>query len=106
MRTPSPTAALARHTVAYAPSDFGACAWRLLPVDTRQVEAEAAGRHAFDANPIFRCRLAGRYAAGLPLNAACDNAYTTVRLIAESHVDTVSRLRVRHAQYDDGVRPQ
>ncbi|WP_175853413.1 hypothetical protein [Burkholderia anthina] len=106
MRTPSPTAALARRTAAYAPSDFGACAWRLLPVDTRQAEAEAAGRHAFDANPIFRCRLAGCYAAGLPLNAACDNAYTTVRLIAESHVDSVSRLRVRHAQYDDGVRPQ
>nr|WP_175800831.1 hypothetical protein [Burkholderia anthina] len=104
MRTTYPTAALARRTAAYAPSDFGACAWRLLPVDTRQ--ADAAGMHAFDANPIFRCRLAGRYAAGLPLNAACDNAYTTVRLIAESHVDTVSRLRVRHAQYDDGVRPQ
>ena len=106
MRTPSPTTALARRTAAYAPSDFGACAWRLLPVDTRPAEADATGMHAFDANPILRCRLAGRYAAGLPLNAACDNAYTTVRLIAESHVDTVSRLRVSHAQYDDGARPQ
>ncbi|MBY4869543.1 hypothetical protein DIE14_32410 [Burkholderia sp. Bp9017] len=106
MRTPSPTAALAQRTAAYAPSDFGACAWRLLPIDTRQAEAEAAGMHAFDASPIIRCRLAGRYAAGLPLNAACGNAYATVRLLAESHVDTVSRLRVRHAQYNDGARPQ
>ncbi|AXK67246.1 hypothetical protein [Burkholderia sp. IDO3] len=106
MRIPSPTITLARRTAAYAPSDLGACAWRLLPVETRQAEAEPAGMHAFDANPIFRCRLAGRYAAGLPLNAACGNAYATVRLLAESHVDTVSRLRIRHAQYDDGARPQ
>ncbi|QVN22970.1 hypothetical protein [Burkholderia pyrrocinia] len=112
MRIPSPTAALARRPTAYALSDLGACTWYLLPIDSRQAAADAGHAHAFDSHPIFRCRLVGRYAAGLSLNAVCGNGYATVHQLAESHVDAVSRLRVRDAlndaehrvhTFDDGI---
>ncbi|WP_423372088.1 hypothetical protein [Burkholderia sp. LMG 32019] len=97
MRIPSSTAALARQPFAYALSDFDAGSWYLLPVDART---------------IFRCRLTGRYATGLSLSAVCGNGYAAVHQLAESHVDTVSRLLARDAQndaehrvhaFDDGI---
>ncbi|MBR8401208.1 hypothetical protein KDW65_31760 [Burkholderia cenocepacia] len=97
MRTPFSTVDLARQPFAYAPSDFGASNWYLLPVDART---------------IFRCRLTGRYATELSLNAVCGNGYAAVHQLAESHVDTISRLLVRDAQndakhrihaFDDGI---
>ncbi|WP_107312126.1 hypothetical protein [Burkholderia metallica] len=102
MRTLSPTAAHARRPFAYAPSDFSACAWHLLPLDARQAAADADHAHAFDAHPIFRCRLTGRYAAGLSMNAVCGNGYAAVHQLAESHVTAVSRLPVRDARNDAG----
>ncbi|WP_241300195.1 hypothetical protein [Burkholderia stabilis] len=112
MRIPSSTAALARRTPAYALSDFGACTWYLLPIDTRQAASGAGQARASDARPIFRCRLTGRYAHGLSLNTVCGNGYANVHQLAESHVDAVSRLIVRDAQndaehrvhtFDDGI---
>ncbi|WP_129517427.1 hypothetical protein [Burkholderia stabilis] len=100
MRLPSPTAALARRPSAYALSDLGACTWFLLPIDSRSAVSAAGTAPAFDARPILRCRLTGRYAPGLSLNAVCSNGYAAVHQLAESHVDTASRLLVRDAQND------
>ncbi|MBN3826177.1 hypothetical protein G3O00_21465 [Burkholderia sp. Ac-20384] len=104
MRIASSTATPALQPSAYALSDVGACTWCLLPPDTSPAVSGAGHAHAFDAHPIFRCRLTGRYTSGLSLNVVCGNGYATVHQLAQSHVDTVSRLLVRDEQNDAGHR--
>lgn len=112
MRISSSAATLARQPSTYALSDVGACTWCLLPSDMPTPASPTGHAHAFDARPIFRCRLTGRYTAGLSLNAVCGTGYAAVHQQAESHVDRVSRLHVRNARndaeprvraFDDGI---
>ncbi|VWB46019.1 hypothetical protein BLA6860_02085 [Burkholderia lata] len=104
MRISFSAATLARQPSTYALSDVGACSWCLLPSDMPPPASRTGHAHAFDARPIFRCRLIGRYTAGLSLSAVCGNGYAAVHQQAESHVDTVSRLLVRDAHGDAGHR--